>query len=533
MSTLLSDRPPHAQSLTREHTGNRNLRRHLVGDRSSWPLVVYLGPLAMMALAGVLRFSGLGRVHELIFDETYYVKQAYSLLAGGGIEHRWPDESDEKFTNGTPSIWLDEPDYVVHPPVGKWMIAIGQLLFGIESTFGWRFSTAVVGVLMVGMVSWLALKLFSSPLLATVAGLFMAIDGHAVVLSRTSLLDNFVAFFALAALCAFVADRFWIRERVAAGKSFALWWRPWRLVAALMLGLTIGTKWSGLYFLAVFGLMTVLWDAGLRHSLSATEPYQARSNSCARRVLRVFVVGIPAFIVIVPSTIATYIATWAGWFKSDNGHLRQWGAEHPSSSPVPDALRSLWKYHTDMMSFHTTLTSPHPYQANPWSWIVMGRPTSFYYPKSPEGDAAHQLCGADQCSQAILDIGNVPIWWFAALMIPVLVIMWALRRDWRAGVILASLIAGYGPWFLYQHRTIYTFYAVAFTPYIVLAATYGIGLILGDPDAKRVGRRQRVIIATALVVAAIAFAWFYWPIWSAQPIPYSEWRQRMWFNSWI
>ena len=42
--------------------------------------------------------------------------------------------------------------------------------------------------------------------------------------------------------------------------------------------------------------------------------------------------------------------------------------------------------------------------------------------------------------------------------------MWALRRDWRAGAILAGLAAGYLPWFDYQNRTIYTFYAVAFVP---------------------------------------------------------------------
>ncbi|WP_279402821.1 hypothetical protein [Arthrobacter sp. JCM 19049] len=50
-----------------------------------------------------------------------------------------------------------------------------------------------------------------------------------------------------------------------------LWFRPWRLVAGLMLGCAVGVKWSALSFVAVFGILTVLWDlsarrtAGIRH----------------------------------------------------------------------------------------------------------------------------------------------------------------------------------------------------------------------------------------------------------------------------
>ena len=45
--------------------------------------------------------------------------------------------------------------------------------------------------------------------------------------------------------------------------------------------------------------------------------------------------------------------------------------------------------------------------------------------------------------------------------------------------ILAGIAAGYLPWFNYQSRTIYTFYAVAFVPYVVLAVTYVLGLVIG------------------------------------------------------
>ena len=38
----------------------------------------------------------------------------------------------------------DDPEFVVHPPVGKWLIALGIKLFG-DNEFGWRFMGALLG----------------------------------------------------------------------------------------------------------------------------------------------------------------------------------------------------------------------------------------------------------------------------------------------------------------------------------------------------------------------------------------------------
>src|SRR3712207_7864868 len=46
--------------------------------------------------------------------------------------------------------------------------------------------------------------------------------------------------------------------------TLRLGWRPYRWLAGLLLGLAIGTKWNGLFFLIAFGVMTVLWDVGSR-----------------------------------------------------------------------------------------------------------------------------------------------------------------------------------------------------------------------------------------------------------------------------
>jgi len=93
----------------------------------------------------------------------------------------------------------------------------------------------------------------------------------------------------------------------------------------------------------------------------------------------------------------------------------------------------------------------------------------------------------------VLALGNPVIWWGGTLALGVLLVRWALGRDWRAGAILSGLLAGYLPWFLYQDRTIFSFYAVAFVPWVVLALTYVLGLLLGPADAPRRRRRSNVL----------------------------------------
>jgi dolichyl-phosphate-mannose--protein O-mannosyl transferase len=176
------------------------------------------------------------------------------------------------------------------------------------------------------------------------------------------------------------------------------------------------------------------------------------------------------------------------------------------------------------------ITSSHPYQTNPWSWLIQGRPTSFFYEGPKKGADG---CLVDQCSKAITSIGTVSIWWGATLAIFVLLFMWALHRDWRAGAILCALFAGYLPWFFLGDRTIYSFYEVAFVPYAVLACVYVLGLVVGGRDASLTRRRIGYGLMGAFVLVTIGLFAFFHPIYVADVIPLSEWQARMWFPSWV
>jgi dolichyl-phosphate-mannose--protein O-mannosyl transferase len=525
-----------AESLLTRLLGHRQQWRDYPPSLRLWFLLV---PVLTAVTGGVLRFVRLETPHKLVFDETYYVKDAYSLLMSG-YERAWPDKANDSFNAGNPGVLLNSPEYVVHPPVGKWMIAAGMWLFGPDSSFGWRFSAALTGTLSILLLSFIALKLFGSLPLAGAAGLLLAVDGHHLVMSRTSLLDIFLMFWVLAAFGALLLDRGDGRRRLAARLARAaeasggrptppqllagpwLGIRWWRIAAGLCLGLAVGTKWSGLFFLAAFGILTVLWDlnarrvAGIRGWISGG----------------IIKDGVPAFLGMVPVAAVAYALSWTGWFRSEDAYFRRWAQSNPSAEWgwLPDSVRSLAHYHLEAYKFHQGLGSEHPYEASAWSWLVMGRPTSFFY-ESPERGTPG--CDFDRCTSAILSVGNPLIWWTAAISLVVLLFWWAGRRDWRAGAVLAGMAAGYLPWFMYPERTMFYFYAVSFEPFLVLALVYCLGLVLGKTTDPPWRRWSGLYLVVVFVAAAILLSAFFYPVWAAEIIPYQQWRLRMWMPSWI
>ncbi|MFP7695804.1 dolichyl-phosphate-mannose--protein mannosyltransferase [Trueperella sp. LYQ143] len=473
-----------------------------------WLMTVLIG-----VIAALTRFIRLGSPHALVFDETYYVKGAYSLLHYG-YERRWEgDNQNDLFIHGDLSALRHEPDYWVHPPFGKWLIAQGMRLFGDNNGYGWRCATALCGVLAVMLVVRIALRLFHAVFLAGCAGLFVALDGMGIVLSRCGLLDNLLAFFVLLGFWALLRDREshlrQIAQRVAAGPVVvhhiplpdgnhrrilqpAPRWgvpggpRPWLLASGLFLGLSCAIKWSGIYALAVFGITVFVWGSA------------ARRRTHHQLWLPVSVVreGVAAFFWFIPSACLAYLLGWLPWFINPHGWGRQWahsqrlalehvthiGATHtpPLLDPLPiswapDVVNSFIHYHIQTWQFHTTLTTPHTYQSQPWLWLIQGRPVSFFW--RDETQLSASSCHWDHCVSAITSIGNPAIWWLGLVALGC--VIWAAlhRRDWRAWAILSGYGAMYLPWFLYSQRTIYQFYAVAILPFVALSLTFAIAVL--------------------------------------------------------
>ncbi|WP_448005472.1 dolichyl-phosphate-mannose--protein mannosyltransferase [Agromyces bauzanensis] len=494
------------------------------------------GPLLVTLLAAVLRFWNLGHPQAIVFDETYYVKDAWTLLQNG-YESDWPDGADEDFARGDTDLFLDGPAYVVHPPLGKWMIALGMAAFGAESAFWWRASTALAGTVAVFVLAMVARRLWPSTIVAVIAAFLLAVDGNAIVMSRVALLDNWLMLFALLGFWFVLLDRPYAKrlledrldEARAAGRDPhygpALWTRPWVVAAGVAFGAACAVKWSGVWFVAAFGLYLVVVDALARRR--AGVPFWLTAAVLKQ--------GPVTFLLLVPVAIYVYLASWTGWLVTDGGYYRHWADEPGNAATgwlswVPHALQSLWHYHESAYTYHVGVHGEHPSQASPLWWLIMFKPTNMYFSATEDGSGG---CGADTCWASIIGIGNPLIWWAAAAASVYLVYRLVRYREWQTGAILLGLAAGYLPWLMYLDRTVFQFYSIAFQPYTMLALTAVIVLILGrrdDPAWRRLRGIATVAIFLGFVLLVSAF---YYPIWTAMPVT-PEFRQlHFWTPSWV
>lgn len=554
-----------------------------VVTRNGW-----IATVVTTLIAAFTRLWNLGSPHEIMFDETYYVKDAYSIWHLG-YEGTWAQNANASFVRGNFSTLSPEASFVVHPPLGKWLIATGMELTGPASSWGWRLAVALAGIATVFLLCRLVWRLFPSPLLVGLAGLFLAIDGVGITESRIGLLDGFIGFFALAAVYCIVRDRQSQRERIArllegtAAGALApkAGWRPWMISAGVLLGCACSVKWSGLYLLATIGIMTVIWDG------TALRAVKAKVWKLETLVSR----GWGNFMRLVPVAGATYLLSWFGWFMNPSAYKHGWAAAERAAgrgSWLPDSIADFIEYHRAIYEFHVGLSTPHSYMAKPSGWLLQMRPTSFYWQSNDTLGADAYQCDTRNCVRAITSIGNIPIWWAAFVAVFVVVAYVALKRDWRGWVVLAGYIGLYLPWFMYWDRTIFTFYTVAFVPFVVLALTvalgWGIGLLDGDGvvmagsgeadaagtdasdgsasddvAAKETNAQGNLkdelgtylgggqvlgkdyepsmfmglILTGIIALAAVVFAFLWWPIWTAQVVDYNFWLWHMLFKSWI
>ncbi|WP_165777337.1 dolichyl-phosphate-mannose--protein mannosyltransferase [Bifidobacterium primatium] len=513
-------------------------------------------PILMAVFGGLLRFIRLGSPRAVVFDETYYVKDAWTMIMTGEPRN-WPEtingvDIDNLFAQGMYlNAWDSSAEYVVHPPFGKWCIALGMQLFGgAANTFAWRAATAVAGTVAILILCRIILRLFHSLPMAMIGGFLMSIDGMGITLSRTGLLDNFIMVFALGAFACMLGHRDWARDRLhrayaresvqrgvrwlppsgndpaaplrldSAGPFIAFSW--WRLSAAILLGLTTGVKWSGAYLFAVFCVISVLWDAWERHV----------AGFRSWLITGLWKDGLLAAAYMVPVYIATYLATWIGWFTHPDSYMHDWAEKNPGAGItwLPQSWRSFVEYHVQMWQFHTTLDAPHDYKANPLTWPIQWRPTSFYWQELDGHPGLCSLSPDSKCVAAITSLGNPLIWWLgSACVIAAIIIAVAVRRgDWRIWAVLAGFLGGWLPWAQYLNRTTFTFYAIVILPWIILGFVYVADWLRSRLDAFTFWW----IMGGVLVIIALVSVFFY-PIWTAIPVPYEFWLSHMWLESWI
>ena len=492
---------------------------------AKYSIVEVIGFTSVMVIAALTRLWNLGYPSKLVFDETYYAKDALTLSLEGH-EKSWPEGADFAFQSGDVSGYLGDAAFVVHPPLGKWLIAYGMWLTGPDQSTGWRLSTAILGIATVALLMLVAFKLFRSVALSILAGFFLAVDGLAITLSRTALLDASLTFFLVLGFWLFLIDqeksRLRITRAIEESKNSILVFRPWLILAGVALGAASSIKWSGLYLLAGIGLYVVFSESLLRKNLG-------EQNWLRQGVL---FQGSYSFVSLIPTALATYLLTWSGWIFGTGGYFRNWATENPPTGIfglLPDWMISLWNYHELIYGFHVNLTKEHPYEANPLGWLVGLRPTAFFYETYPLGSNGCQI--TEGCSSAITALGNPFIWIGSAAALVYISYRYARHRERVLGLVLLGTVSLYLPWIVLSERTVFQFYVVSFQPWLIL------GLVLAVQQLRRRLLLTSKTLANATTIGFVSLVFgasiFFYPVNTGMYLPFELWQLRMWLPSWV
>lgn len=441
------------------------MRRHF-----AWPQWSGLDTLLLIAITGLaagLRGVGISQPRAFVFDEFYV---ADACLYAFGPE----------------AFCLTETEIsIVHPPLGKWLIAAGLQIFGFNST-GWRAAALIAGTLTVAILYVLARRLLASSLAALLAAGLLAFDFLHFVMSRTAMFDIFVLFFGLLAFLCLSYDDARPRSRPTGPLGYVAD-RRWLFAAGAAGGAAIACKWSGLYLFACVALLAIGSDVSSRRFAGQTWS------------------GLGTYIValgVVPALV--YVASYAGRLE---GTLLAWPWQDMSW------LRAFGDRQQQMLAHHLGPLYVHPYMSEAWSWPFVRRPVLFYF----------RELGSSY--EEILAIGNPLIWWSALVALVVTAARMVTRTAdrWPGTVIVAGFSAGYVPWLLITRSESFLYYLLPAIPFMYLALA---GAIAGL--STRV-TRSSISLATAL--AAVGMFSFFHPVLVGSTLSYEDWQRRMLFNN--
>ncbi|MDR2538513.1 MAG: phospholipid carrier-dependent glycosyltransferase [Bifidobacteriaceae bacterium] len=451
----------------------------------------YLSYLAITVLAGLLRIINLAHPNHLVFDETYYAKDAWAYI-NTGLERVWPEDPNAQFVTGEVDIYLDQASIVAHPPLGKLLIGIGMKIFGPNS-FGWRIMPALFGTALVFILMLLIDHLLHSPILASLGGLYLSVDGLALVMSRTALLDIFLTFFILVAVLLYL-------------KKHYIW-------MFIVFGLAMSIKWSALWFIIGFCVLLFFqlnhrFDSNL-FQIEGLKPQivMSRLNRPFRNWYESLVFSISGFL----TSISVYSLSWWTWFSIPDAPNKPVGGNFINN------VLALINYHIERLNFHIELESNHSYATSALGWPLQIRPTYFFYEQNP----------LSEFTQSITSLGNPLLWWTMTVAMIFVFIKFMLQPSYSTMIMGVGLICGWFPWIFIPSRTQFTFYAILIEPFFIL------GLMIAISSLARTRYLPTVIITTVLIITIIGLTFYFWPIWTGQIITHDYLYDHFWIPSWI
>ena len=400
----------------------------------------------------------------MIFDEIYHARTAYENIHNMSV-YEW-----------------------THPPLGKLIIALGILIFGMKP-FGWRIMGALFGVAMVPLMYVFAKRIFKRTDFAFITAGLWAFDCMHFTQTRIATIDVYGVFFIL--LMFFFMYEYVRQDYFAAPLKDKF--RPLAL-SGVAFGLGCASKWIGCY--AGAGLAVVLFY----HLFAAMfEAYKGHDESAAaRRSLfwkRLWATAgwCCLWFLLVPGLI--YFASYFPYYRYEASLRLNYG--------IKDMWATLLKNQKDMYNYHSGLTATHMCQSMWYQWPFTFKSVWFY------------VSGNGEKISNIASTGNPAVWWISSVGAVCLFLEWVLgkvKRDPVLPILFVGVAANYLPWVLVT-RCVFLYHFFATVPFILLSTVYLFFLL------ERENRRMHWVKWAWLCLAVVYFILLY-PAISGLPTGY-------------
>lgn len=454
-------------------------------------LKYYIYELAILGFAAFSRFFRLGTPSVYVFDEVYHAFTAQEMVKGNPAAWEW---------------WNTPPAGVAyewtHPPLSKLFMVLSINVFG-DTAFAWRFFSAFFGVGIIILVYFLARKLFNNRILALFAALVAAADGLLLVMSRIAMNDNYLIFFSLLALLAFLYNK--------------------KFLMAISLGCAVASKWTGFYAIGIIGVLYIIRITAEWYNLrkldqdqialeaveeeTFTQKSQTKSLSTKRIITEILL--LPLLFILIPAAIylAAYIPFLTGNHIPPDQNWNSWQA-------FAELQRQMWWYHTN-------LNASHDYQSTPWEWVLNLRPVWFWVDYK------------DTTVANIYALGNPLVMWFGLISIAFVLYDFVRRRSMDLLVILVGYFGFFLPWVI-SPRIMFFYHYTPAVPFLALASGYVLYEFLGD----KVGR----VFITIFCILLLGFFIYFYPLLTGMHVPkcpdgslpncLNLYESYFWFKSW-
>ncbi len=392
---------------------------------------------------------------ETHFDEIYFVRTA------------------ENYLN------FQDPYEWTHPPLGKLILTSGISVFRYNP-FGWRIMGVVFATLMIPLIYLVGKELFGTWIGASASAFLLTFDFMNFAMGRMATVDVYVAFFSLASQLFFLI---YVKGVLKNG-----WKTPVLplFLAVLFFALGISTKWTVLF--GFLGQLAILLALRLREVIGLKDCLSTKINAFFDRpfFLLVCFVGLAVFVYFL-----TYIPDMLGG----------------------RSLVDVFNLQGSMFSYHSMLTSTHPYASQWWTWPLTIRPVLLFRTYLPGNIVS-----------VIVAMGNPAVWWVGFAFI-ILAVERAIRRRDFACIFIATLF--FFQWLPYMliSRATFLYHFYASVPFLCLATAY----FLNKYWCSKWGKAAALLY---FAVVVILFGLFY-PVISGMPAHTSWMKSIKWLESWV